>query len=328
MLAFQVRKTHSNRFMPQPRRSLPPLNSVRAFEAAARHGSFKEAAAELGVTHGAVSRQVRLLEDWLGPPALFVRLNRRVILTSTGAAFLAESGPALDRLSAAAERHRIREGTAAPAVLRVNALATFSLRWLLPRLGQFRDRHPEIEVRLSTSNDPVDALRDPYDVVIRGGPDTFYGFVSRLFLTERRLPVCSPALLARLPLQEISDLRQHTLLHTSALPRVWSDWFAITGSHSIEPAASLTLDHFFLTIQAAIDGLGVAMGPTALVAGDLEAGRLITRFPEISLPTRNYHVYLPDRRIDDPAVDAFCTWLKSAGQQGVSPDFADPGGPA
>ncbi len=179
-------------------------------------------------------------------------------------------------------------------MLRVNALATFSLRWLLPRLEQFRADHPGIEVRLSTSNDPVDALRDPYDVVIRGGPDTFYGFGSRLFLTERRLPVCSPALLARLPLREVADLRHHTLLHTSALPRVWSDWFALAGSPDIEPAASLTLDHFYLTIQAALDGLGVAMGPTALVAGDLQAGRLIAPFAGISLPTRNYHVYFPE----------------------------------
>ncbi len=300
--------------MASDRRPLPPLNALRAFEAAARRGSFKDAADELGVTHGAVSRHVRLLEDWLGPPALFLRLNRRVVLTSTGAALLAETGPALDRLSAAAQRHRTRDGRAAPAVLRVNALATFSLRWLLPRLGSFREGHPEIEVRLSTSNDPVDALREPYDVIIRGGPDTFYGFVSRLFLTERRLPVCSPALLARSPLREIADLRRHTLLHTSALPRVWADWFAVAGSPVVEPAASLTLDHFYLTIQAALDGLGVAMGPTALVADDLEAGRLVAPFAHLSLPTRDYHVYLPESRVDDAAVTAFCDWLAEAGR--------------
>src|ERR1700722_18403886 len=119
------------------RRRLPPLNALRAFEAAARLGSFKDAATELRVTHGAISRHIRLLEDWLGPPALFRRLNRRVVLTPTGVALLAETGPALDRLSAAAERHLARGGQAPPAVLRVNALATFSLRWLLPRLAQF-----------------------------------------------------------------------------------------------------------------------------------------------------------------------------------------------
>ena len=305
--------------MPRDGRLLPPLNAVRAFEAAARHGSFKDAADELGVTHGAVSRHVRLLEDWLGPPALFLRLNRRVVLTSTGAALLAETGPALDRLSAAARRQRTRDGAAAPAVLRLNALATFSLRWLLPRLGRFRAGHPGIEVHLSTSNEPVDALRDPYDVVIRGGPDTFYGFTSRFVLTERRLPVCSPAILVRAPLRTVADLAAHTLLHTSTLPRVWSDWFALAGHPEVEPASALTLDHFYLTIQAALDGLGVAMGPTALVADDLAAGRLVAPFPDISLPTRNYHAYLPDARVDDPAVIAFCDWLAGAEPPGGAP---------
>jgi len=296
------------------RRVHPPLNALRAFEAAARLGSFKEAAAELSVTHGAISRHIQLLEDWLGPPALFLRLSRRVELTPTGAALLAETGPALDRIASAAEKHRARDGKAPPAILRVNALATFTLRWLLPRLGQFRNMHPEIEVRLSTSNEPVDALNEPYDLVIRGGPDTFYGFTCRAFLAERRLPVCSPALLERLPLNEIPELRQHTLLHLSTLPRAWSDWLAAAEMRDLEPAASLTFDHFYLTLQAALDGLGVAMGPTALIAEDLRNGRLVAPFAEISVPARTYHVYQPDTAIADPAAGAFCEWLEQAGR--------------
>jgi LysR family transcriptional regulator, glycine cleavage system transcriptional activator len=300
--------------MPHERRVLPPLNAIRAFEAAARHGSFKEAASELGVTHGAVSRHVRLLEDWLGHPALFHRLNRGVVLTPTGAALLDEVAPALDRISAASQRHRGRRGEAPAAVLRVNALATFSLRWLLPRLASFRERHPGIEVRLTTSNDPVESVREPHDVVIRGGPDTFYGFTSRLFLSERRLPVCSPALLARLPLHEAADLSRHTLLHVATMPRLWKDWLRAAGVPDLEPVASLTFDHFFLTIQAALDGLGVAMGPTALVADDLAAGRLIAPFPGVSLPARSYHAYLPELRSADPAIGVFCDWLEEAGR--------------
>jgi LysR family glycine cleavage system transcriptional activator len=289
------------------------LNALRAFEAAARLGSFKDAAAELAVTHGAISRHIRLLEDWLGPPRLFRRLNRRVVLTPTGAALLAETGTALDRLSAATERHKARGGKAAPAVLRVNALATFSLRWLLPRLAQFRDRYPEIEVRLSTSTEPVDALSDTYDVIIRGGPDTFYGFTFRPFLTERRLPVCSPALAVQLPLNDVGDLRAHTLIHTSTLPRVWPDWLAAAGAPNLTPVGSLTLDHFYLTLQAALDGLGVAMGPTALVADDLATGRLVAPFPDVTLPTRGYHAYLPDARAGDPSALSFCRWLQEIG---------------
>src|SRR5690242_5769750 len=206
------------------RRALPPLNAVRAFEAAARLGSFKEAAIELGVTHGAISQQIRLLEDRLGAPALFQRSTRRVTLTPAGAAFLEEISPALDRISSAVQRHRATRGEVPAAVLRVNALATFSMRWLLPRLSRFRDERPDIEVRLTTSNDPLDALADAFDVVIRGGPDSFHGFTSRLFLSERRLPVCSPSLIAKLPLKEVSDLARHTLLNVTSMPRLWHDW--------------------------------------------------------------------------------------------------------
>jgi LysR family glycine cleavage system transcriptional activator len=298
-----------------PRRSLPPLNAARAFEAAARLGSFKEAAAELGVTHGAVSQQIRLLESWLGAPSLFRRSVRRVVITPAGAALLAEFGPALDRIAAAAQHHRERRGDAPVAVLRVNALATFSLRWLLPRMSRFRAEHPDIEVRLTTSNDPVDALPDPFDVVIRGGPDTFHGLSSRFLLSERRLPVCSASLLAQLPLTEIADLSRHTLLHVASMPRLWRDWLADAGQSALEPAASLTFDHFYLTIQAALDGLGVAMGPTALIADDLAAGRLVTPFPKISLPARSYFAYLPEARSNDPHTAVFCDWLEQQGRR-------------
>ncbi|UFX45530.1 transcriptional regulator GcvA [Bradyrhizobium sp. 41S5] len=297
-----------------PRRSLPPLNAVRAFEAAARLGSFKEAAAELSVTHGAVSQQIRLLEEWLGAPALFRRSVRRVVLTPAGAALLAEFAPALDRISAAVQQHRERRGDAAVAVLRVNALATFSLRWLLPRMSRFRAEHPDIEVRLSTSNDPVDALPESFDVVIRGGPDTFHGFSSRFLVSERRLPVCSPSLLERLPLHEIADLSRHTLLHVTSMPRLWRDWLAEAGHSALEPAAALTFDHFYLTIQAALDGLGVAMGPTALISDDLAAGRLVTPFLAISLPARSYFAYFPAGRSNDPHSAVFCDWLEQQGR--------------
>jgi LysR family transcriptional regulator, glycine cleavage system transcriptional activator len=296
------------------RRTLPPLNAIRAFEAAARLGSFKEAAIELGVTHGAISQQVRLLEDRLGAPALFRRSTRRVTLTPAGTTLLEEIGPALDRISSAVQRHRATRGEVPAAVLRVNALATFSMRWLLPRLSRFRDERPDIEVRLTTSNDPIDALADTFDVVIRGGPDSFHGFTSRLFLSERRLPVCSPALVAKQPLENISDLAQHTLLNVTSMPRLWHDWLIQAGQPRVTPAATLTFDHFFLTIQAAIDGLGVAMGPTALIGDDVAAGHLITPFPDVSLPARSYFAYLPTGNESDSKA-AFCDWLEKEGLQ-------------
>lgn len=297
-----------------PRRSLPPLNAVRAFEAVARLGSMKEAAVELSVTDGAVSQQVRLLEDWLGAPALFRRSARRVVLTPAGAALLAEFGPALDRISAAVQQHRTRRHDAPTIGLNVNALATFSLRWLLRRMAVFRAEYPDIEVRLSTSNEAVDALAEPFDIVIRGGPDTFPGYTSRFLFGERRLPVCRPELPDEIPLSEIQDLSRHTLLHVSSMPRLWRDWLTEAGEPALHSESSLTFDHFYLTIQAAIDGLGVAMGPTALVADDLAAGRLVTPFPDISLPARSYFAYLPEARCTDPHIAVFCDWLEQQGR--------------
>lgn len=293
---------------PSKDRPLPPLNAARAFEVAARRSSFKDAAAELGVTHGAVSRQIRLLEEWLGPPALFRRLSHGVALTAEGRALLAEIQPALERIARAGAVHgREASGT---VVLRVNALATFSLRWLVPKLGRLREAHPDIAIELTTGSEPVDGLAGDYDLIIRGGPDAFHGFEARLLLPERRLPACSPDLLRRQPLGEVGDLAQHTLLHVASMPRLWRDWLAKAGHGALEPAAALMLDHFYLSIQAAVDGLGVAMAPSTLIEDDLRTGRLMVPFHHISLPSRSYFAYTP---LDSPlraASDRVCTWIE------------------
>ena len=291
---------------------LPPMNAVRAFEAAARRCSFKEAAAELGVTQGAVSRQIRLLEDWLGRPSLFRRLSHGVALTAEGTAFLAEIGPALERIATAGVRHG-QPAKPSTTVLRVHALATFSLRWLVPKLHVLRDAHPDIELRLTTGNEPVDALAGDYDLVIRGGPDTFHGFEARHLLPERRLPVCSPQLAEDLSPDRIADLERQTLIEVVSMPRLWRDWLAMAGQGGLVPAATLTLDHFYLAIQAAIDGMGVAMGPANLIADDLRLGRLVAPFPGLSLPGRSYFAYVP---IEGPARAAtmrVCDWIAAFG---------------
>ncbi|MCJ2064569.1 transcriptional regulator GcvA [Methylobacterium sp. J-088] len=286
-------------------RRLPPLNAVKAFEAAARHASFTRAADELHVTHGAVSRQVQTLEDWLGVP-LFERHNRRVVLTEAGAAYAAEIGAALDRIALATARQAER---GRPHLLHVNALATFTLRWLIPRLSGFQRVNPSIELRLTTSNVPLARLTEPFDVAIRGGPETRPGHVAEPFLSERRIPVCSPALLRRLPLDEPAQLRQHTLLHAATLPRVWPDWLRAAGVQDLTPQASVTLEHFYLTLQAALDGLGIAMGPERLIADDVAAGRLVLPFTGPALPARSYYTYVSETRTEDPAIRAFCGWL-------------------
>ncbi|MGQ7938035.1 transcriptional regulator GcvA [Paraburkholderia sp. D1E] len=292
------------------KRILPPLNALRAFEAAGRLGSFKEAAAELHVTHGAVSQHVRLLEDWLGAP-LFERHNRRVVLTPAAKAYLAEIGPLFGQLAQATARYGFPETLS--RALSVNAPATFTLRWLVPRLAKFRAEHPDVDVKVETSNEPVESLKEIYDVIIRGGPDTFYGYSMRPFLSEERLPVCSPALLERVPLRIPEDMRQHTLLHTSSLPRLWPDWLARAQISALRPAATLTFDHFYLTLQAAIDGIGIAMGPTALVSDDLAAGRLVAPFAGPRLPSRSYCTYVPDGKSENDLVVLFRSWLECEG---------------
>ncbi|WP_145145292.1 transcriptional regulator GcvA [Roseomonas gilardii] len=289
-------------------RSLPSLHALRAFEAAARLGSFKAAASELGVTHGAISQQVRLLEEWLRAP-VFERHNRRVVLTAAARTYLSDISPAFDQIATATTRFGQADGT----TLRVNAPATFTLRWLLPRLGSFREQHTDIKVRLETSNLPLEALPDAFDIVIRGGPDSFQDYSVRSFLSEQRLPVCSPDLMRRRPIQSLDDLRRHTFLHTLSLPRLWGDWLAKAGAVGLDPADTLTLDHFYLTLQAALDGTGIAIGPTALVARDLAEGRLVAPFSSPLLPARSYCTYVREATPINAAIHAFRSWIEIQG---------------
>jgi LysR family glycine cleavage system transcriptional activator len=290
-------------------RALPPLNSLAAFEAAARLVSFSKAADDLHVTPGAISRHIKILEGWLGC-ALFERRSRGVVLTPAGQEYLRGCGAAFDQIALATSR-QVERGQ--QRLLRVNALATFAMRWLIPRLSSFQVANPGVEVRLTTSSEPLDSMRREFDVVIRGGPERVTGYVATEFLREHRVPVCSPALTKRRPLRKPSELREHTLLHTATLPGVWADWLQAAGVPNMTPKASLTLEHFYLTLQAAVDGLGIAIGPVALVADDVAEGRLIKPFAGPTLPEWRYFAYLRDDRAVERAVAGFRDWLVTVG---------------
>jgi LysR family transcriptional regulator, glycine cleavage system transcriptional activator len=287
-------------------RRLPPLNSLKAFEAAARLGSFKRAAEELHVTHGAVSRHVQLLEDWLGTP-LFRRLNRRVVPTETGRAYLAEIGAALDRIALATGHHVSRGRT---RLLRVSATATLTLRWLIPRLSSFQLANPAIEVRLTTSNEPIEILNQPFDIIIRRGADEVAGYAIVWSLPEYRMPVCSPKLVKEIPLDRVTDLKNHTLLHPTSRPTVWSDWLRAAGVPDLTPRRSLVFEHSYQTFQAALDGLGVATATLVLVADDVAAGRLVMPFSGPKVPAEGYSAYVPKGKVDDSVVITFSDWLQ------------------
>src|SRR5271169_1707226 len=195
------------------RSRLPPLNAIKAFEAAARLGSFTRAAEELNVTHGAVSRQIRLLEDRLGA-RLFVRTSRNAVPTRAGEDLLGEAGPALDRLADAALR--VQRGAQERASLCVSALPTFAMRWRIPRLPEFQRDHPALELRIVTASTTAEQFRMDADVVI-SGPSRQPGWTGRRFLGEARLPLLSPDLMERCPLRVPEDLARHTLLHAVTL---------------------------------------------------------------------------------------------------------------
>jgi len=302
------------------RRPLPPLNALKAFEAAGRLGSFAAAAEELGVTHGAVSRQVRLLEDWLGRP-LFTRSPTRVVLTEDGRSYLGDVGQAFATLTLATARHL---GHAPRAVVRVSAPHTFLMRWLMPRVAAFRLAHPGIELALDASVAAVEGLPGAFDVAIRRLPMALSGFKSAPFLTERCVPVLNPALHARAPLEGTVDLARHTLLHSNSRPRLWPDWLALAGARHVRPAADLHLDGLMLSIEAAANGLGVAMGPSALVADDVTSGRLIAPLAGPQLVLEPFRVLAPADPAANPAATVFRDWLVETAERdggaGLDPD--------
>ena len=292
------------------RSRLPPLNAIKAFEAAARLGSVTHAAAELHVTHGAVSRQIRLLEDWLGA-ALFVRTGHKVVATPAATDLLAEVEPVLDRLAAACLR--IRKRAATGRLLQVSALPTFAMRWLIPRLPELQREHPGLEMRIVTASTPAEQFGMEVDAVI-SGPSRRPGWVAKRFLGEARLPVLSPALIRKCPLRAPADLARHTLLHAATLPEAWPRWLAAAGVADLRPASEQIFEHFYFAIQAALEGLGVIMGPVALIADELRGGRLLAPIPEPATRTRGYFFYAPEPSADSAAIAALQEWLVSAGR--------------
>lgn len=292
-------------------RRLPPLNAIRVFDAAARHASFKRAANELNVTHGAVSRQIALLEEWFGAP-LFRRLNRRVALTEEGWSLFTEVSPALDRIAlAAAVLTQRRTSTA----LTVNAPPTFLMRWLIPRLPRFVRQYPTIEVRLTASIKPVEFDSGSYDLAIRRLRVIPPGLQHCSLLPEMRMPVCSPDLLSRTRITEAKDLQSQVLIHTASAPAAWPEWFEGVGCEgAVRAEHALSFEEMFYAVQAAINGLGIALVPAALVTDDIEAGRLV--FPLPLLETRDHAyraIYKPNPE-KERALAEFANWLVHEGE--------------
>lgn len=298
-------------------RRLPPLNAVRAFEAAARQLSFTRAAKDLHVTQGAVSRQVKVLEEFL-EARLFKRLNRTLRLTEEGQIYFPAIAEALDRIDSVTSRilsHRDQ------GLLTVRLLPTFAMRWLIPRLHAFQTAHPEIEVRITTSLQPIDFKREDVDMAIGREQERYPGLHYERLMPENLIAVCSPSLLAGpTPLGRPADLGHHTLLHAASRREAWGVWANAVGVGGVNLDGGLVFEHYYFVLQAAVDGLGVAVAPRPLVADDLAGGRLVAPF-DVSVPSDDaYYLVYPKTRTAPPGVRAFREWiLQEAREDEASP---------
>ena len=287
-----------------PRR-LPPLNALKAFEAAARHESFTRAAEELCVTQGAVSHQVKALEAELGLK-LFNRERQRLVITEAGRAYLAIVRDAFDRIADGTERLLQRQRGGA---LTVSTSPNFAAKWLVHRLGRFAEAHPEIDLRVSASANHVDFAREDIDLAIRHGDGSASGLHVTRLCAEELFPVCSPKLLGgRSPLRTPADLGRFTLLHVNDR-QDWSLWLDFAGAAGVDPARGPVLSQASMAIDAAVDGQGVALARTALAAWDLIGGRLVRPFA-MAMPLRYaYWIVCPKATARLPKIAAFSDWL-------------------
>lgn len=290
------------------RRNLP-LTALRSFEAVGRHLSFSRAADSLGVTHGAVSRQIALLERALG-----VRLFERgatLALTEQGQRLFEGVAPAFDRLAAAVEGIDRRD---AQRVLLVNAPPTFTMKWLIPRLTRFQQRFRDVDVRLSTGIGPLRELKmNEVDVVIRrlARPDP--DLASTPFLSSALFPVCAPELIERRPIKSPQDVAELQLIEAETGALGWADWFARLGHELPSNARFARFEQMFFALEAALDGLGVALLPSALVLDDIAAGRLTVALKVPGFHERDYFWLCSPLTRQAAIGKSFVAWLSDEG---------------
>ena len=295
------------------RRRLPPLNALRAFETAARHMNFSRAAEELTVTPGAVSQQIQNLEDYIGAP-LFKRTPKGLLLTDAAQTALPALREAFDRLAEAA-------GALTAAVdgrrVTVSAAPSFAAKWLVPRLGRFAERYPDIDVWLSAGMELVEFADGEIDLAIRYGSGRYPGLEVTRLMGETVTPVASPALLAEKPLATAADLAGHILLHDGSPDADdscpdWAMWLTARGRRHVDGTRGPRFNQSSLVIEAAAAGRGIALAKGTLAQADLDAGRLIAPLRDSSTPLDlAYHLVFPKAKGRLKQVRAFCDWVKA-----------------
>lgn len=287
-----------------PRR-LPSLNALRAFEAAARNLSLTKAAGELSVTPGALSHQIKALEARLGA-RLFQRTARGLAFTDLGRDYLPVVRDAFDRLAAGTDS---LFGASRAATLTVSVSPNFAAKWLVPRLGRFAAAEPGMDLRIAASAEHIDFAASDVDLAVRHGDGKWPGLAVVKLIDEHVMPVASPRLAAgKPPLQRPRDLKAHTLLHAPG-PVDWRAWAEAAGLGEIDVRRGPRFNQASMAIEAAVDGVGVALARTALAAQDLIAGRLVRPFgPALAAPFA-YYIVCPEPAANRPKIRAFRAWL-------------------
>ncbi|AQH04290.1 LysR family transcriptional regulator (plasmid) [Burkholderia sp. KK1] len=292
------------------RSKLPPLNALRVFEVAARAGSYSAAARELNLTHGAVSRHIAILEDWLGQP-LFVRAGQSMVASGHARAFANEISAAFDHIADAAERYGKSQHR---KVIRISAAATVAMRWLIPRLPLFTAIHPDVDVRVSTTLTTDSALRGSFDLAIRREVPVEGQFQAWPLFEERNTVIASSALIARTGISSVEQLGAETWLTTESRPGDWEGWTEAVGHPTLRASRTLRFDHFFVTLQAVADGLGFGIGPFPTLEADCASGRLQKPFPDLTSRGATYHALVPLDADKPVHMRDFVDWLTASGE--------------
>ncbi len=294
----------------ETRRRLPPLNALRAFEAAARHLNFSRAADELSVTPGAVSQQIQNLEDYVGV-ALFKRTPKGLLLTDAAQTALPALREAFDRLAEAAS---LLTAAVDGRRLTLTAPPSFAAKWLVPRLKRFEEAYPQVDVWLSADMDIVDFAAGEIDMAIRYGAGRYPGLELQRLMNETVIPVASPSLLADHPLNGPGDLAGHTLLHDGSPDADescpdWSMWLAARGVRGVDGTRGPRFNQSSLVIEAAMGGRGVALAKRTLAQDDLDAGRLVVPMQIATAVDFAYYLVHPKAKGRLPQVKAFVGWI-------------------
>jgi DNA-binding transcriptional LysR family regulator len=304
------------------RRRLPPLSTLRLFDSAARLLSFKKAAEELLLTPSAVSHGIQTLEEWLGVP-LFARTPRGLRLSEAGRIYRPIVGEALGMIATGAARIG---GRPDGSRLSISAAPTFAAKWLLPRLADFRARHPDIAVIIDTARDPVGIEDGEADLAIRMGRGGWAGLAADRLFAETLVPVCAPAIAARV--RDLQDIEAAPLIHVTTVSEDWAAWAAAAGRRPPNPAKGLRFDTIQMAFDAAIQGLGVAIGRRPLVDTELDSGKLIAPWLPAAPSNTAYWLVGPSGRVDGGAIAAFRSWIVAAAAGATATPPSSPASPA